>query len=153
MSANAISAGHWTTPHVGRMEGEGPERFWATFNQSSGSTSEQGPGVRTDEFNNIIRAWNEGKAFTMCMYFANLQGECQYLALLIGETLPIQYRDAKKQLVKQQLVHESLTVNLPAADIKKWEDEPIVPTKDAKGNWASPMMDPVFTGEYWAFAY
>lgn len=54
--------------HVGRMEGEGPERFWAMFNQMSGSTSEQSPGVRTDNQNNIIRAWNEEKAFGMRMY-------------------------------------------------------------------------------------
>ncbi|KDN43058.1 hypothetical protein RSAG8_06381, partial [Rhizoctonia solani AG-8 WAC10335] len=116
------------TQYVGRMEGEGPERFWAMFNQHSGSTSEQGPGVRTENFNNIIRAWNEGKAFTM------------------DETLPAQYEDAKKALVKQTEIHDDLTAELPLSTIKEWEEESIEPVKDAKGNWTSPMMDPVFTG-------
>lgn len=45
-------------PNVGRMEGEGPERIWSHFNEHSGSTSEQGPGVRTDTINNMAYEWN-----------------------------------------------------------------------------------------------
>ncbi|KAF8602942.1 hypothetical protein BDV93DRAFT_415464, partial [Ceratobasidium sp. AG-I] len=47
--------------HVGRLDGEGPERFWSHMNQHSGSTSEQSPGVRTDTINHIMRVWNEEK--------------------------------------------------------------------------------------------
>jgi hypothetical protein len=48
--------------YVGRMEGEGPERVWSHMNQHSGSTSEQGPGVRTDTINNLAYEWNFEKA-------------------------------------------------------------------------------------------
>lgn len=54
--------------HVGRMEGEGPERVWAHMNEHSGSTSEQGPGVRTDNLNNMAWQWNYEKMIRMSKY-------------------------------------------------------------------------------------
>lgn len=51
--------------HVGRMEGEGVERVWAHMNEHSGSTSEQGPGVRTDNLNNMAGQWNFEKMISM----------------------------------------------------------------------------------------
>jgi hypothetical protein len=53
------------TQYVGRMEGEGPERVWAHLNEHSGSTSEQGPGVRTDTINNLAYEWNYEKMVGM----------------------------------------------------------------------------------------
>ncbi|KEP45061.1 hypothetical protein V565_323500, partial [Rhizoctonia solani 123E] len=109
--------------HVGRMEGEGPERFWSMYNQMSGSMSEQGPGVRTDNANNIIRSWNEEKAFGMV------------------NSVPAHYIDAKKNYIKQKEVHDDLNSDMPPEKIAEWEQESIEPTlKDKK--WESPMMDP-----------
>lgn len=51
--------------HVGRMEGEGPERVWAHLNEHSGSTSEQRPGARTDTLNNVAYEWNFEKMVRM----------------------------------------------------------------------------------------
>jgi hypothetical protein len=56
------------TQYVGRMEGEGPERVWSHVNQHSGSTSEQGPGVRTDTINNLAYEWNYEKMIRMGKY-------------------------------------------------------------------------------------
>ncbi|KDN36644.1 hypothetical protein RSAG8_10686, partial [Rhizoctonia solani AG-8 WAC10335] len=117
--------------HVGRMEGEGPERFWSMYNQMSGSMSEQSPGVRTDNANNIIRAWNEEKAFGM------------------HETVPAKYNDAKKEYLKQNEVHNDLTDNLPITKIAEWEKEPIEPSQNSKDKkWESPMMDPDLSGGF-----
>ncbi|CAE6473742.1 unnamed protein product, partial [Rhizoctonia solani] len=115
--------------HVGRMEGEGPERFWSMYNQMSGSMSEQGPGVRTDNANNIIRSWNEEKAFGMV------------------NSAPAHYIDAKKNYIKQKEVHDDLNSDMPPEKIAEWEQESIEPTlKDKK--WESPMMDPDLSGGF-----
>lgn len=56
------------TQKVGRMEGEAVERVWSHMNQHSGSTSEQGPGVRTDTINNLAYEWNYEKMVGMGEY-------------------------------------------------------------------------------------
>ncbi|CAE6536742.1 unnamed protein product, partial [Rhizoctonia solani] len=99
------------------------------YNQMSGSMSEQGPGVRTDNANNIIRCWNEEKAFRMHI------------------SAPARYIDAKKNYVKQTEIHEDLNSDLPPEKISEWEQEPIEPTHNGK-NWESPMMDPDLTGGF-----
>jgi hypothetical protein len=58
---------NWTE-FFGRIEGEAVERFWAHMNQVSGSTSEQGPGVRTDTLNNVVGDLNFQKMITMGKY-------------------------------------------------------------------------------------
>lgn len=52
-------------PHVGRMEGEGPERAWASLNETSGSTSEKSPGFRRDSINYQMNDWNFEKMVRM----------------------------------------------------------------------------------------
>lgn len=52
-------------PHVGRMEGEGPERAWAALNETSGSTSEKSPGFRWDSINYQLNDWNFEKMIRM----------------------------------------------------------------------------------------
>ncbi|CAE7129169.1 unnamed protein product [Rhizoctonia solani] len=115
--------------HVGRMEGEGPERFWSMYNQMSGSMSEQGPGVRTDNANNIIRSWNEEKAFGMV------------------DSAPSRYIDAKKNYLKQKEAHDDLNADMPPEKIADWERESLEPTLKGK-KWESPMMDPDLSGGF-----
>ncbi|KAJ1299543.1 hypothetical protein OPQ81_011101 [Rhizoctonia solani] len=117
--------------HVGRIDGEGPERFWSHINQHSGSTSEQSPAVRTDTVNNIIRNWNEDKGFNM------------------HKSIPTQYKRAKKMLAQQKEAFEDLTEHLPAAEIKRWEEEPIQPVQGPDKKWTSPFMDPIFDGGFY----
>ncbi|KAG9090169.1 hypothetical protein FS749_000777 [Ceratobasidium sp. UAMH 11750] len=118
--------------YVGRMEGEGPERVWAHFNEHSGSTSEQGPGLRIDTLNNIACDWNFSKAIEM------------------HETLAARFRDAKKSRRREQIEHEKLTTSLPRKTILDWELEPIKPEDKHKDeswkNWTSPFMDPLIKG-------
>ncbi|KAG9103409.1 hypothetical protein FRC07_009997 [Ceratobasidium sp. 392] len=122
----------WSLDHmqyVGRMEGEGCERVWAHFNEHSGSTSEQGPGQRTDSLNNIACDWNFSKAVEM------------------HQSLPTRFRDAKKARDRQETDHVNLTGALPRKVILKWELESIEPKdENDDGNWTSPFADPVITG-------
>ncbi|CUA78467.1 Phosphatidylinositol 3-kinase VPS34 [Rhizoctonia solani] len=112
-------------PFVGRLEGEGVERFWSHLNQHSGSTSEQSPGYRTDSINNVIREWNKDKAYGM------------------HTTLPIRYKDAKHMLEKEKAIHEDLTSSFENDElIQRWEKESIEPMQGSNGEWSSPLMDP-----------
>ncbi|KAG9085635.1 hypothetical protein FS749_004267 [Ceratobasidium sp. UAMH 11750] len=111
--------------YVGRMEGEGPERVWAHMNEHAGSTSEQGPGTRTDNLNNMAYEWNFEKMINL------------------SRSLPPKFREAKKALATQKTRHEDLSASLPANQIKLWETESIEPYRDEKGNWTSPLVDPI----------
>ncbi|QRV85335.1 elongator complex protein 1 [Ceratobasidium sp. AG-Ba] len=117
---------------VGRLEGEGPERVWAHFNEHSGSTSEQGPGQRQDSWCNIACDWGFVKAIEM------------------HRTLPARFREAKKSHSEQLSDHNNLTGTFPRRKIREWESECIEP-KDEKndGNWTTPLMDPVIKGGYY----
>jgi hypothetical protein len=53
-------------PFCGRMDGEGPERFWSYLNETSGSTSEKSPSFRCNSINNIIDSWNFKKTVEKC---------------------------------------------------------------------------------------
>lgn len=44
--------------HMGKTDGEGPERFWALLNAFAGITREQGEGARFDELEDIFDALN-----------------------------------------------------------------------------------------------
>ncbi|KDN41565.1 hypothetical protein RSAG8_07366, partial [Rhizoctonia solani AG-8 WAC10335] len=112
-------------PSVGRLEGEGVERFWAHLNQHSGSTSEQSPGYRTDSVNNIIRRWNKDKADRM------------------HTMLPARYKNAKKMLKKEKENHGHLTSSFEDDElIERWQKEPLEAVKGSNGEWTSPLMDP-----------
>ncbi|TFK57878.1 hypothetical protein BDN72DRAFT_732579, partial [Pluteus cervinus] len=45
-------------PHVGRTDGEAPERGWSHINPIAMSTSEMGPGSRRDTLNDHFGDWN-----------------------------------------------------------------------------------------------
>lgn len=69
-------------PHCGRMDGEGPERFWAYLNEMCGSTSEKSPGYRRDTINNIIDTWNFSKMVGIRKYrFATILLLLPYCAI------------------------------------------------------------------------
>ena len=46
------------TPHVGRTDGEAPERGWANINPAASSTKEMGPGTRRDTLDDYFGDWN-----------------------------------------------------------------------------------------------
>ncbi|QRV94612.1 hypothetical protein RhiJN_22630 [Ceratobasidium sp. AG-Ba] len=111
--------------YVGRLEGEGPERVWAHMNQHAGSTSEQGPGTRTDNINNMAFEWN----FKKMIRFHIL--------------LPPRFWEAKRMFETMKNKHEVLTTAFPPLTIEKWESESLEPKKAANGNWESPMFDSI----------
>ncbi|KEP46268.1 hypothetical protein V565_208720, partial [Rhizoctonia solani 123E] len=114
------------TQYVGRIDGEGVERVWAHQNEHSGSTSEQGPGMRTDSMTNVAEQWNFE---IMCR---------------LEKALPERYRKAQPEYIKQKKVHEELTAEFPQDKIAAWEVESLEPTQDLNGKWVSPLMDPIF---------
>ncbi|KAG8696529.1 hypothetical protein FRC09_008410 [Ceratobasidium sp. 395] len=113
--------------HVGRMEGEGPERVWSNLNEHSGSTSEQGPGVRTDTINNLAYEWNYEKMIRFIQY------------------LPHKCKEAKRMYIQQEAVHQDLSEGLPSTEVMLWEAAPIDPVEGPNKTWTSPLMDPVWT--------
>lgn len=54
-------------PHVGRTEGEAPERGWAKINALSHSTKEMGPGSRQDTIEDHFNDMNWKKMIGMGM--------------------------------------------------------------------------------------
>ncbi|QRV97095.1 hypothetical protein RhiJN_25114 [Ceratobasidium sp. AG-Ba] len=116
----------------GRLEGEGPERVWVHFNEHSGSTSEQGPGMRLDTWCNVACDWGFVKATEM------------------HRTLPARFCEAKKSHAEQLREHETLTSSFPRRKIQEWESESIEPkNENDDGNWTTPLMDPVLKGGYY----
>ncbi|KAJ2929114.1 hypothetical protein H1R20_g7980, partial [Candolleomyces eurysporus] len=55
------------TPHVGRTDGEAPERGWSSSNDLAYSTREMGPGSRRDTLDDCFGDLNWGKATRMAL--------------------------------------------------------------------------------------
>lgn len=53
---------------MGRLDGEGGERFWSNLNHASGSSSEKGPGSRIDAINLTMQQWTWCKTTGMGAY-------------------------------------------------------------------------------------
>lgn len=53
------------TKHVGRTEGEAPERGWGNINGTAGMTQEMGPGSRRDTLDDFLGDWNWKKVANM----------------------------------------------------------------------------------------
>ena len=53
--------------HVGRTDGEAPERGWANINGLAYSTREMGPGSRQDTIEDHLGDWNWKKTIAMGM--------------------------------------------------------------------------------------
>ncbi|QRW09570.1 hypothetical protein RhiLY_08569 [Ceratobasidium sp. AG-Ba] len=111
--------------HVGRLEGEGPERVWAHFNEHLGSTSEQGPGHRTETLDNIAVQFTFEKIIRMEI------------------SLPARFKDGKKMLIRERKNHEGSTASIPADTLQEWELESIEPCKLPNGRWHSVFADPI----------
>ncbi|KAG8719736.1 hypothetical protein FRC09_010686 [Ceratobasidium sp. 395] len=113
--------------YVGRNEGEGPERVWSHLNQHSGSTSEQGPGARTDTLNNLAYEWNFEKM------------------IRLGPHLSSKFKEAKRMYAQQKAVHDDLTASLPSDDVALWAEADLTPVRGPNRQWTSPLMDPVWS--------
>ncbi|CAE6509660.1 unnamed protein product [Rhizoctonia solani] len=107
-------------PHVGRMEGEGVERGWAAFNQTSGSNSEKSPAFRHDSMNYLLNSWNLEKRDRM------------------GPYLDEHFKSTKKMYIKQKVVFEELHAVIPVDIRTTWEGTSTEPTK-VNGKWTSPF--------------
>lgn len=59
------------TPHVGRTDGEAPERGWSAANGIASSTKEMGPGSRSDTLDDHFGDYNWRKIITIGMFFWN----------------------------------------------------------------------------------
>ncbi|KAF8808503.1 hypothetical protein BYT27DRAFT_7255613 [Phlegmacium glaucopus] len=57
------------TPHVGRTDGEAPERGWSAANGIASSTKEMGPGSRSDTLDDHFGDYNWRKIITMAESF------------------------------------------------------------------------------------
>lgn len=56
------------TPHVGRTDGESPERGWAAMNPVASSTKEMGPGSRRDTLDDHFGDYNWRKVTSLREY-------------------------------------------------------------------------------------
>lgn len=57
------------TKHVGRTDGEAPERGWSRTNQLATSTREMGPGFRRDTLDDHFNDWNWKKITALGMSY------------------------------------------------------------------------------------
>lgn len=73
--------------HVGRTDGEAPERGWADINAVATSTQEMGPGSRRDTLDDHFGDWNFRKVVAMGTFLIEFQMmksntyHCDYLQL------------------------------------------------------------------------
>lgn len=64
------------TKHVGRTDGEAPERGWSRTNQLATSTREMGPGFRRDTLDDHFNDWNWKKITGLGMSSSCIQNSC-----------------------------------------------------------------------------
>jgi hypothetical protein len=119
-------------PHVGRTDGEAPERGWANINGLSYSTREMGPGSRQDTIEDHFGDWNWKKIVAM-----GKPSDIQRSPRLYGSHCPIGSNLLRKIKVAipekavqyqawQQLssVLDPQQVSAWLAEIKAWERDP-----------------------------
>ncbi|KAK7436098.1 hypothetical protein VKT23_019300 [Stygiomarasmius scandens] len=101
------------TPHVGRTDGEAPERGWSAINAVSRSTREMGPGSRRDVLDDMFGDWNYRKR------------------LVLAGNLFKRFTEAIEGQEKHVFAFKALSNSLPAEDlarfkeaIMKWEADP-----------------------------
>ncbi|KAM6490384.1 hypothetical protein JOM56_014148, partial [Amanita muscaria] len=63
------------TPHVGRTDGEAPERGWSAVNAIAGSTKQMGPGSRRDTLDDHFGDYNWRKVTSLATTFARKVSE------------------------------------------------------------------------------
>ncbi|KAG6819307.1 hypothetical protein H0H93_013170 [Arthromyces matolae] len=90
------------TPHVGRTDGEAPERGWAAVNAVANSTKEMGPGSRRDTLDDHFGDYNWRKIITMATMFRT----------------KVQEAIAKRE--EHQDAYQAFHGALPAADTDQW---------------------------------
>lgn len=80
--------------HVGRTDGEAPERGWSNINRVATSTKEMGPGSRRDTLDDHFGDWNWKKITALGPYC--LSAGIFWAYSLIGRTLLRKISDAVK---------------------------------------------------------
>ncbi|KAF7970355.1 hypothetical protein HWV62_24332 [Athelia sp. TMB] len=90
------------TWHVGRTDGEAPERGWADINAAAGSTQEMGPGSRQDTLDDHFGDWNHRKIVAMAPTFLR------------------KIKAAVPERADHIEVFEDLSENLPPESVAAW---------------------------------
>ena len=108
------------TPHVGRTDGEAPERGWAATNAVANSTKEMGPGSRQDTLDDHFSDYNWRKVSSMC----GSTSICVFKLLIIVIFLAVTFLRKVKEAVpawdEHLLAFEEFNAALPAASTKEW---------------------------------
>ena len=63
------------TPHVGRTDGEAPERGWSAINAVANSTKQMGPGSRRDTLDDHFGDYNWRKVASIASFFSRKVAE------------------------------------------------------------------------------
>ncbi|KAG6877691.1 hypothetical protein C0992_009434 [Termitomyces sp. T32_za158] len=90
------------TRHVGRTDGEAPERGWAAINAISTSTKEMGPGSRRDTLDDHFSDYNWRKIVTLASTFCR------------------KVEEAVTHRAEHTLAFEEFSAALPKNDINEW---------------------------------
>ncbi|KAG6806609.1 hypothetical protein H0H92_010691 [Tricholoma furcatifolium] len=109
--------------HVGRTDGEAPERGWAAINAVANSTKEMGPGSRRDTLDDHFGDYNWQKIMTF------------------ATTLRRKAEEALKYRTDQTLAFEQFTAGLPVKYTKQWQQ--LVEAWERDGNSYNPFAPKV----------
>ncbi|KAG6808347.1 hypothetical protein H0H92_004412 [Tricholoma furcatifolium] len=108
------------TPHVGRTDGEAPERGWAAINNVANSTKEMGPGSRRDTLDDHFGDYNWRKI------------------MILASTFSRKVREAIKCCEEHVQAFEVFDMALPAEDTAEWTR--IVQAWEADGTNPNPFQ-------------
>ncbi|KAG6809276.1 hypothetical protein H0H92_000837 [Tricholoma furcatifolium] len=109
--------------HVGRTDGEAPERGWAAVNAVANSTKEMGPGSRRDTLDDHFGDYNWRKIMTF------------------ATTLRRKAEEAIKYRIDQTLAFEQFTAGLPEQYTEQWRQ--LVEAWERDGNSNNPFAPKV----------
>ena len=110
--------------HVGRTDGEAPERGWAEINPIASSTKEMGPGYRRDTLDSHFNDYNWRKIVALGNSLFNYTS-CYTIAytFISGATLLRKIKDASADKWEFKFQHEELESSLPPDVLKQWRKE------------------------------
>ncbi|KAF8132456.1 hypothetical protein EV363DRAFT_1163307 [Boletus edulis] len=106
-------------PHVGRTDGEAPERGWANINPVASSTKEMGPGSRRDTINDHFGDYNWKK---VC-------GMGTFLGRKLREALKehAEHKSTLEELEAAVVQDDAMVLSAWQTEIVRWESDPTEP--------------------------
>ena len=120
-------------PHVGRTDGEAPERGWANINKLAYSTREMGPGSRQDTIEDHLGDWNWKKVVAMGASY-RFNSVRHFTLHIVGSSLLRKIKTAIPEKAEQHQVWKQLSsvlgqqqVSIWLAEVEAWERDPSCP--------------------------